>query len=218
MPLTSFSIKTPGLKTLQGQMSYFTLQYFANFSYNDLLTRLFTVFLLKKAYYFKVFRKLPEIQFRGKGMNGEKRVRLVKLRWSFLTTMFILSALYFLTALKCWGAELHLSHKYIWMPPYKPAAQGVISPSSFFPSKKQYFLKAGSSRLESRIFHALLASGFACSTEGWTRNGAEEVSELQQVFTAPRWKILADQNKLFYWKDRLGSGKTGSLNSWIWQV
>lgn len=48
MPLTSSSIKPVGLKTLQGKTSYFTLQYFANFSYNDLLTRLFTVFLLKK--------------------------------------------------------------------------------------------------------------------------------------------------------------------------
>lgn len=47
---------------------------------------------------------------------------------------------------------------------------------------------------------------------------AEEVSELQQVFTAPYWEILADQNKLSYWNDWLGSANVDSLNSWIWQV
>lgn len=130
-----------------------------------MVTRLFTIFLLRNLY-FQAFREVLEMQLRGKGCL------FVSLWCSFLClywAAFVSSQL-----LTVEGQCLYLPHKYVRMSQYKPAAQSEISPSNFFPSKI-VFTAAVSTRMDSWALPSLLAAVFACSIEGWTRNGSVQM-------------------------------------------
>lgn len=168
-------------------MSYFTLHYFSNFSYNDLVTRLFSIFLLRRSSTSKLSERCLEFSSEEKGWR-ERKVSdlcvLVSLWRSFLKTVLILSSLYSLTAPNSWGTALAPSMQVCMNAPiHKPAARAEISPSNFFPSKIVFAAEV-STRMDSRTLLSLLVALFASSSDGWTRNGSVQK---QQVNCSKCW-------------------------------
>lgn len=138
-------------------MSSFTLQYFTNFNYNDLLTRLFRIFLPKKLIISKFSESCLKSSSEEKGWMERKGSGLlvydaVFRRLRSYWAAFISSQL--LTA----EGLCFTSHTSTCEGPSISPQLRVWFPHQISFQAKQYFLKAVSTRLESRIFGSLLAS------------------------------------------------------------